>query len=522
MRAAPSQLLSCRACAMSETAPLLEARAIGKSFLGITALDGVDFSLGRGEIHALLGENGAGKSTLIKILTGVYHRDSGSIFLEGSEISPTNVGEAQALGIGTVYQEVNLLENLTVAENLFLGRQPHRFGLIDRASMQRQSQALLSQYGLSIDVNALLSSYSVAIRQIIAIARAVDLSGKVLVLDEPTASLDAHEVEMLFGVLRKLRARGIGIVIITHFLNQVYDIADRVTVLRNGRLVGTRDIGNLPRSELIAMMLGRELQHITHEHQATDDTVAEGEPPIRFEGYGKRGSIAPFDLGIRPGEIVGVAGLLGSGRTETAFLLFGIDKPDTGKATIDGKTIALSSPEAAITAGFGFCPEERKTDGIIGDFSVTDNIALALQARQGWARPLSRRQKVELAESFIKSLDIRPADPERPIKFLSGGNQQKAILARWLATHPRLLILDEPTRGIDIGAHAEILKMIEKLCTEGMSLVVISSELEELTAVAHRVVVLSDRRHVSELKGGEVTADNIMRAIADAARTEAA
>lgn len=507
---------------MSETAPLLEARAIGKSFLGITALDGVDFSLGRGEIHALLGENGAGKSTLIKILTGVYHRDSGSIFLDGNEISPTNVGEAQALGIGTVYQEVNLLENLTVAENLFLGRQPHRFGMIDRAWMQRQSQALLTQYGLSIDVNALLSSYSVAIRQIIAIARAVDLSGKVLVLDEPTASLDAHEVEMLFGVLKNLRARGIGIIIITHFLNQVYDIADRVTVLRNGRLVGTRDIGSLPRSELIAMMLGRELQHITHEHQAADDTVVDGEPPIRFEGYGKRGSIAPFDLGIRPGEIVGVAGLLGSGRTETAFLLFGVDKPDTGKATIDGKTVAISSPEAAITAGFGFCPEERKTDGIIGDFSVTDNIALALQARQGWARPLSRRQKAELAESFIKSLDIRPADPNRPIKFLSGGNQQKAILARWLATHPRLLILDEPTRGIDIGAHAEILKMIEKLCTEGMSLVVISSELEELTAVAHRVVVLSDRRHVSELKGGDVTADNIMRAIADAAKTEAA
>ncbi|MGP4726792.1 sugar ABC transporter ATP-binding protein [Agrobacterium deltaense] len=507
---------------MSETAPLLEARAIGKSFLGITALDGVDFSLGHGEIHALLGENGAGKSTLIKILTGVYHRDIGSIFLEGAEISPANVGEAQALGIGTVYQEVNLLENLTVAENLFLGRQPRRFGLIDRGTMQKKSQALLAQYGLSIDVNALLSSYSVAIRQIIAIARAVDLSGKVLVLDEPTASLDAHEVEMLFGVLRNLRARGIGIVIITHFLNQVYDIADRVTVLRNGRLVGTRDIGSLPRSELISMMLGRELQHITHEHQATEDTVAEGEPPIRFEGYGKRGSIAPFDLGIRPGEIVGVAGLLGSGRTETAFLLFGIDRPDTGKAVIDGQTVAISSPEAAITAGFGFCPEERKTDGIIGDFSVTDNIALALQARQGWARPLSRRQKAELAESFIKSLDIRPADPERPIKFLSGGNQQKAILARWLATHPRLLILDEPTRGIDIGAHAEILKMIERLCSEGMSLVVISSELEELTAVAHRVVVLSDRRHVSELKGGEVTADNIMRAIADAAKTEAA
>ncbi len=509
-------------CEMSEPATLLQARAIGKAFLGIKALDGVDFSVQRGEIHALLGENGAGKSTLIKILTGVYHRDSGSVLLEGQEISPANVGDAQALGIGTVYQEVNLLENLTVAENLFLGRQPRRFGMIDRREMSRRALELLSRYGLSIDVNALLSTYSVAIRQIIAIARAVDLSGKVLVLDEPTASLDTHEVEMLFGVLRQLRQQGIGTVIITHFLNQVYDIADRVTVLRNGKLVGTRAIGDLPRADLISMMLGRELQHITHDHEATEQTITEREASIRFENYGKRGSVAPFDLDVRAGEIVGIAGLLGSGRTETAFLLFGVERPDSGRAIIDGAPVAIGSPEAAIAAGFGFCPEERKTDGIIGDLSVTDNIALALQARQGWARPLSRKQKSELAKDFIQSLDIRPADPDRPIKFLSGGNQQKAILARWLATNPRLLILDEPTRGIDIGAHAEILKMIERLCAEGMSLVVISSELEELTAIAHRVVVLSDRRHVRELAGADVTADNIMRAIADAARTEAA
>ncbi len=507
---------------MSETSPLLEARAIGKSFLGIPALDNVDISLNRGEVHALLGENGAGKSTLIKILTGVYNRDRGTIRLEGNEISPANVAEAQNLGIGTVYQEVNLLENLTVAENLFLGRQPRRFGLIDRREMRVRSQALLARYGLTINVDALLSSYSVAIRQIIAIARAVDLSGKVLVLDEPTASLDNHEVEMLFTVLRQLRAEGLGIVIITHFLNQVYDIADRVTVLRNGKLVGTRTISELPRGELISMMLGRELQSVTHDRQAPEATVVEGEAPIRFTGYGKRGSVEPFDLDVRPGEVVGIAGLLGSGRSETAFLLFGIDKPDGGQASIDGKTVAITSPEAAIENGFGFCPEERKTDGIIGDFSVADNIALALQARQGWMRPLSHKQKAALADGFIKSLDIRPADRERPIKFLSGGNQQKAILARWLATDPRLLILDEPTRGIDIGAHAEILKMIERLCSQGMSLIVISSELEELTAVAHRVIVLSDRRHVAELKGEDVTADNIMQAIASAARTEAA
>jgi len=508
---------------MSDSSSLLEARGIGKAFLGITALDNVDFTLEHSEIHALLGENGAGKSTLIKILTGVYARDHGTIRLADSEVTPANVAEAQALGIGTVYQEVNLLENLTVAENLFLGRQPRRFGLIDRREMRRRSKALLARYGLDIDVDALLSSYSVAIRQIVAIARAVDLSGKVLVLDEPTASLDAHEVEMLFSVLRKLREDGLGIIIITHFLNQVYAVADRVTVLRNGRLVGTRKLSELPQLELISMMLGRELQHITREHQAQEETVAATtEAPIRFAGYGKRGSVAPFDLDIRPGEVVGIAGLLGSGRTETAFLLFGIDRADSGTATIDKNDVVLSSPEAAIANGFGFCPEERKTDGIIGDFSVADNIALAVQARQGWARPISSREKRVLAENFVKSLDIRPADTERPIKFLSGGNQQKAILARWLATAPRLLILDEPTRGIDIGAHAEILKMIERLCAEGMSLIVISSELEELTAVAHRVVVLSDRRHVAELSGDRVTADNIMQAIAASARTEAA
>jgi simple sugar transport system ATP-binding protein len=520
---AASDPLSMRDADMSGQNALLEARGIGKSFFGISALDDVDFTLKTGEIHALLGENGAGKSTLIKILTGVYHRDRGTVALDGHEIHPENVGEAQALGIGTVYQEVNLLENLTVAENLFLGRQPRRFGMIDRRAMRERSKALLTRYGLNLDVDALLSSYSVAIRQIIAIARAVDLSGKVLVLDEPTASLDAHEVKGLFAVLRQLRADGLGIVIITHFLDQVYEIADRVTVLRNGRLVGSRTLSDLPRLELISMMLGRELQHITRDHQAEPETIDDrGPPSIRFKDYGKRGSVAPFDLDIRPGEVVGIAGLLGSGRSETAFLLFGIDRADSGTATIDGRQVAISSPETAIANGFGFCPEERKTDGIVGDLSVADNIVLALQARRGWMRPIASAYKRELADAFIKSLDIRPADRERPIKFLSGGNQQKAILARWLVTEPRLLILDEPTRGIDIGAHAEILKMIERLCSEGMSLVVISSELEELTTVAHRVIVLSDRRHVAELSGSRLTTDAIIEAIAGTGETEAA
>lgn len=492
---------------------LLDARGITRTFFGARALDAVDFALRPGEIHALLGENGAGKSTLVKILTGALERDAGVVTLEGREVAPRTVAEAQALGVGTVYQEVNLLENLTVAENLYLGRQPRRWGLTDGRRMARDARALLARYGLDLDVEESLDAYSVAVRQIVAIARAVDLSGRVLFLDEPTASLDAREVEAIFAVLRGLRDQGLGIVIITHFLDQVYALADRVTVLRNGRLVGSRAIADLPRRELVAMMLGRELMEETGQRAAPPPDESRA-PAYRFTGWGKRGSVAPFDLDLRPGEVVGVAGLLGSGRTETAHLLFGVERADSGAAEMDGRPLALTSPEAAIAAGIGFCPEERKTEGIVGDLSLRENIILALQARRGWAKPIPRREQAAIAERYIQALDIRPPDPERPIKFLSGGNQQKALLARWLATEPRLLVLDEPTRGIDIGAHAEIIRLVERLRADGMALVVISSELEELVAYSSRVVVMADRRQIGELRGEEITASAIMAAIA--------
>ncbi|AJD41211.1 sugar ABC transporter ATP-binding protein [Rhizobium sp. SEMIA 4085] len=490
---------------------VLVASGISKFFPGAVALDKVDFTLRKGEVHALLGENGAGKSTLIKCLTGAYRRDEGRLALEGSEIDPPDTLAAQRLGIGTVYQEVNLLPNLSVAENLFLGRQPRRFGMVDTRAMNRMARELLAQYGLDIDVTAQLERFSVAVQQVIAIARAVDLSGKVLILDEPTASLDTHEVAMLFNVINDLRKRGLGIVFITHFLEQVYEISDRITVLRNGRLVGTREVAELPRQALIPMMLGRELAQT--EEAAKERTAAAGSVKYRFEGYGKRGKVKPFDLDIRVGEVVGIAGLLGSGRTETAELFFGIEHADSGRAVIDGKVVALSSPRAAIRHGFGFCPEDRKTDGIIGDLSIRENIALALQARRGWARPLSRGEQNALADQYIKALDIRTTDREKPIRLLSGGNQQKAILARWLATNPDFLILDEPTRGIDVGAHAEIIRLIEELCAKGMSLIVISSELEELVAYSSRVVVLRDREHIAELAGDRLTASHIIDAI---------
>ncbi|MBM6596317.1 galactofuranose ABC transporter, ATP-binding protein YtfR [Microvirga pudoricolor] len=493
-------------------APLLELAGLSKAFPGVQALDGVDFRLQRGEIHALLGENGAGKSTLIKVLTGVFRRDAGVVRLDGREIEARDPADALALGIGTVYQEVNMLPNLSVAENLFIGRQPSRFGLVATREIRRRSEAILSGYGLDINVADPLGTFSVAVQQIVAIARAVDLSAKVLILDEPTASLDAGEVNTLFGILRGLKAKGIGIVFVTHFLDQVYAVCDRITVLRNGRLVGSRETAALPRLELVSMMLGRELAEEALHRNHRPPVI--GEPIIAFKDYGKNRLVAPFDLALRRGEVVGLAGLLGSGRTETAKLVFGIEKTDHGQAYVDGKPVRIASPRDAARLGFGFCPEDRKSEGIVAELSVRENIILALQAQRGWLRLLPRGRQDEIASRFIKLLDIRTSDAEKPIGLLSGGNQQKAMLARWLATEPRFLILDEPTRGIDVGAHAEIIRLIESLCEDGLALLVISSELEEIAAYSDRVVVLRDRRHVRELSGTEVSADAIMTTIA--------
>ncbi|SMH37300.1 sugar ABC transporter ATP-binding protein [Mesorhizobium australicum] len=497
----------------SQSRPLLAAVGLSKTFPGTRALDGVDFDLRAGEVHALLGENGAGKSTLIKCLTGAYRRDGGDILLDGASIDPRDTQEAQRLGIGTVYQEVNLLPNLTVADNLLLGRQPLGFGFVSRRETNRAAREMLARYGLTIDVSRSLDSYSVAVQQIIAIARAVSLSGKVLILDEPTASLDRDEVRMLFDGVRSLRAEGLGIVFISHFLDQVFDISDRITVLRNGKLVGVRDAATLDRTQLINMMLGRELSEETRDRGRSGLDYA-APPRISFKGTGRAGVIAPFDLSVHRGEVVGVAGLLGSGRTETAELMFAAAPRDGGTVTKDGKPLKLASPRDAIAAGFGFSPEDRKTSGIIGDMSVRENIVLALQARQGWMRPVPLRRQREMADDYIRKLDIRTPDAEKPIGQLSGGNQQKALLARWLATNPDFLILDEPTRGIDVGAHAEIIRMIEDLCAGGMSLLVISSELDELVTYSHRVIVVRDRVHVAELVGEEITTDSIVAAIA--------
>ncbi|RXT57114.1 sugar ABC transporter ATP-binding protein [Bosea sp. Tri-44] len=495
-----------------ETVPLLALRGFSKSFAGVNALDGVDFTLQSGEIHALLGENGAGKSTLIKTMTGVVARDAGTMQLDGVEIAPRSTGEATKAGIATVYQEVNLAPNLSVAQNLFLGRQPTRFGLVRESEMRRRARTLLAEFDLDIDVAVPLESYSVAIQHIVAIARAVDLSARVLILDEPTASLDAHEVTILFAVMRQLAARGIGIVFVTHFLDQVYAICDRITVLRNGRLAASAATAELPRMELVRMMLGRELREATAARPVS--APRESEPVAVFRGFGKAGYVEPFDLALRAGHVVGLAGLLGSGRTETARLVFGAERADSGSVTARGQQVTLHSPRQAMRLGFGYCPEERKTEGIVAELTVRENIVLALQARRGVLRPLSRREQDEIAGRLIRLLDIRPPDPERPIGLLSGGNQQKALLARWLATKPAILILDEPTRGIDVGAHAEIIQLIRALCAEGMALLVASSELEEIVTYADEIVVLRDRAHVARLEGEAVSVPTILAVIA--------
>ncbi|MFK8252802.1 sugar ABC transporter ATP-binding protein [Ancylobacter terrae] len=511
----PDDALTPSSPGAGEKPSLLAISGFCKSFAGFVALDRIDFTLRHGEIHALLGENGAGKSTLIKTITGVVTRDAGVMRVDGEAMAPRSAEEALKAGIATVYQEVNLAPNLSVAQNLFLGRQPTRFGFVREGEMRRRAEVLLAEFGLSIDVGAPLESYSVAIQHIVAIARAVDQSARILILDEPTASLDAHEVEVLFAVMRQLKARGIGIVFVTHFLDQVYAVCDRITVLRNGRLAGTAPIGELARIDLVRLMLGRELSEATASRPAREG-AAGGAPVAAFAGYGKAGYVAPFDIELPAGHVVGLAGLLGSGRTETVRLVFGAEKGDCGRVRVDGRDVSIGSPREAMRLGFGYCPEERKTEGIVAELTVRENIVLALQAQRGAFRPLSRREQDEIAARFIRLLDIRPPDPERPIGLLSGGNQQKALLARWLATKPRLLILDEPTRGIDVGAHAEIIKLIRDLCAEGMALLVVSSELDEIVTYANEVIVLRDRAHVARLTGEAVSVPAILAAIADA------
>lgn len=495
---------------------VLEMRGIYKSFPGVRALQNVDFTLEEGEIHALMGENGAGKSTLIKVLTGVYEKDEGQIFLKGLN-KPAVIHspqDAQNLGISTVYQEITLCPNLTVAENMYIGR-TKGFGTNWR-KMNAGAAKILKDLDIPAEATQQLSSYSIAIQQMVAIARAVDMDCKVLILDEPTSSLDDSEVEKLFKMMRDLKAKGVGIIFVTHFLEQVYEVCDKITVLRDGQLVGQYEIENLPRIQLVAKMLGKELND---EEKIKDESLvykgADADQNVfEAEGLQSNAGIKPFNFHIKKGEVNGFAGLLGSGRSECVRAIFGADKVIAGKVKVKGKDVKISKPIDAMKLGIAYLSESRKDDGLVGDLSVRDNIILAQQVLRGFFRPYSKSEAYKIADEYIKLLEIKTASADTPIKSLSGGNQQKCIIARWLLTHPDYLILDEPTRGIDIGTKVEIQKLVLKLASEGMSVTFISSETDEMLRTCSRLVVMRDRKVVGEISGSELTQSNIMGTIA--------
>jgi galactofuranose transport system ATP-binding protein len=496
------------------TQELLQLRGIGKRFPGVVALQGVDFTVRKGEIHALLGENGAGKSTLIKVLTGVHPADTGTIHFAGRSIRPTVPKDAERAGISTVYQEVNLVPSLSVAENITLGRQPGRFGFINWRAIRRRARAALARLEVQCDVEVELGSLPVALQQMVAIARALDTQAQLLVLDEPTASLDEREVAELFAVMRKLKTDGLGIVFVTHFLDQVYAVTDRLTVLRNGQLVGEYATADLSRLALVGKMLGREVSAADFAPgtpAVRPDTVP---PVLAARNLGRRGAIAPLDLALHPGEVLGLGGLLGSGRTETARLLFGIDDADSGELHVKGAAARVASPRDAVRLGLAFCSEDRKSEGILPNLSVRENLIFALQGKRGVLRALSKSEQDQLCTHYIRALRIKTADAETPIKNLSGGNQQKVLLARWLATQPAVIILDEPTRGIDIGAKQEIEQLIAKLRDEGLAVLFISSEIDEVVRNCSRVLMLRERRMTGEVTGSALNSEHLMQMMA--------
>ncbi|GHU48444.1 sugar ABC transporter ATP-binding protein [Spirochaetia bacterium] len=492
---------------------LLQMSGINMIFPGVKALDNVDFTLRRKEIHSIMGENGAGKSTLIKVLTGVNKKDDGTMLLDGADFNPTSPLEARRYGVNSVYQEINLCDNLSVAENIYAGRQKTRFGKINWKQIKAGAEDALERLNLSIDVSKLLGSYSVAIKQMIAIARAVDMHSRILILDEPTSSLDRPEVEQLFSTVRKLRDDGLSVIFISHFLDQVYELCDRVTVLRNGKLIGEYVLQELPRLELISKMVGKDFSSLK-KREKNAAGKEQNEILIEAKALGKKHVVEPFDLTVHKGETLGFAGLLGSGRTEVANLLFGIEEADNGELLLKAQRKVFKKPRDAINALIAFCPEDRKKNGLIHDLSVRENIILAMQAKQGIFKYLPLKKQTEIAAEYIKKLGIVTAGADMPVKNLSGGNQQKVILARWLVTNPALLILDEPTRGIDVAAKAEIMNLAMRLCDEGMSLIFISSEIEEVIRCSDRVAIMRDRKKIAEITGEDLEEEKILKIIA--------
>ncbi|WP_448808935.1 sugar ABC transporter ATP-binding protein [Agromyces bauzanensis] len=497
--------------------PVLEARGVTKRFGGVTALDGVNFEVRAGESLALMGENGAGKSTLIKVLTGVYQPDEGEIRMTGQVVAFPRPLDAQSAGVSTIYQEVNLVPLMSVAQNVFLGREPrNRLGLIDVHRMQSEARELLAAYGIELDVRRALRSLPLGIQQMVALARAVSINARVVIMDEPTSSLEAREVETLFRVIAQLRSEGIAVVYVSHRMDEIYRICDRVTVLRDGRVVHVGPLAELPRVELVSLMLGRSVEKVERSGvTAFGDAGESSAPPVLVaEDLSRRHQIDGIDVTIKPGEVVGLGGLLGSGRSETLKAMAGVMQLDRGSVHVDGKPVRGGSVAAAIRAGIVMLPEDRKAEGIVPGLSVRDNIVLAALPRLSRAGFTSRRNQDAVVDVFMKRLRIKASSPDQLVSELSGGNQQKVMIARWLAMSPKVLLLDEPTRGIDVGAKAEVQGLIDELAREGLAIMLVSSEVEEVVEGSGRIIVLRDGSIGTELTGSEVDEEHLFAALA--------
>ncbi|MFB7599069.1 sugar ABC transporter ATP-binding protein [Streptomyces sp. NPDC056160] len=499
---------------------IVEVAGVDKSFAGVRALREVDFRLRPGEVHALIGENGAGKSTLIKVMTGVYRPDAGTVRLAGEDRAFRNPLEAQAAGISTIYQEVNLVPLMSVARNLCLGREPRRFGLVDVRAMNRTAGDTLKRYGVDVDVTRPLGTLGLGAQQMVALARAVQIDARVVVMDEPTSSLEPREVETLFSVIRDLRSQGIAVVYVSHRLDELYAICDRVTVMRDGAVVHTGAMAGLERLKLISLMLGREMSTVRAKGAtafgAEHHDRHEGTPALRAMDLTVRHRLHGIGLDVHRGEVVGLGGLLGAGRSETAKAIIGALPTDGGTVEVSGTALARRSPAAAIKAGVVMLAEDRKTEGILPNLSVRENISLALLPRLARAGVISPSRQDEVVRFFMERLRIKASGPDQKVSDLSGGNQQKVLLARWLCLDPKVLLLDEPTRGIDVGAKAEVQALVDELAEQGLAVLLISSDLEELIEGSDRIVVLKDGRAVGHLRGEEVSEQAVLDTLASA------
>ena len=498
---------------------LLDIKGLEKTFPGVRALKGVNLTVNKGEIHALMGENGAGKSTLIKVLTGIYQKNGGTICFDGEEINARTPIEANEKGISTIYQELNLVLFQTVYENLFLGREPRtKFGSIDRKAMISEAKRILEELGIEIDVTRPLKNYSTAIQQMVAIARAVSINAKLVIMDEPTSSLDTHEVQVLFRIIRQLKSKGISVIFISHKLDEIFEICDRLTVFKDGEYVGDYDIGELNQLKLISLMVGKDTVELERNKQGYEFANAKVIAEMKDIRQGMR--LNGINIEIKQGEVVGLAGLLGSGRTELAQVLFGSGMPDNGEIFWWGEKAGIHSPADAIKKGMGFCTEDRKTEGIIPHLSVRENITIALLPKLNSFGFVKTKEQDEIVRSYIDRLKIKTPTPEQAICNLSGGNQQKVLLARWMCMNPKLMILDEPTRGLDVGAKAEIEQLIQEFSKSGISVLMISSEIAELERNCDRIIVMREGRVIGELAGDQISQDKVMETIARGSESE--